>query len=323
MKKTLSILLVAILAISSVIGVSAATKNFITSTPEGAPHRAPQSAPHTAPQGTPHRAPQSKQTDEVLYDIPNFIGTWKHETNDGCSVQVVSQDENKIDLTIQSCNENFTKIATSRLSLELTTWTEGDKVFGSAKFNYYDSFGSGGRGSIVITDDKLTLTLNKEFDPCAAWNISACEGDFFLDSRNIDPNEKQRFDHLSENQQIPTGQVEVPDFEGLWKSTTNMGASIEVLNQQGSDMDLVIELHNEDLTKIATANVFVSLNITPNDGNTGIETATADFEYCDSFGSCGTGTITFDDEGRLFLELNEENTGAWSIAPAAGEFTMQ
>ena len=300
MKKTLSILMVAILAITSVIGVSAAC---ITSTPDNTPSLC--------------------QTTEDLYDIPDFTGTWKHTTNDGCSIQVVRQDENQVDLTIQSCNENATKIATTRLRLDLMTWTEGDKVFATARFNYADSFGSGGRGSILITDDKITLELNKEFDPCTDWSISPCAGEYYFDTKDVDPNEADRFDNLPENQQIPFGQVSVPDYEGLWKSTTNEGASIQVLNQDGTDMDLVIELHNENYTKIATANVFVSLDVTANDGNTGVETATADFTYCDSFGSYGTGTVTFDDEGNLFLELNEEDTGAWTIAPAAGTFVRE
>lgn len=299
MKKTLSILLVAILAISSVIGVSAAVSS--TSTPDNVPSLC--------------------QTEDDLYDIPDFTGTWKHTTNDGCSIQVVRQDDNQVDLTIQSCNANATKIATSRLRLELNVWIENDgKVFGDARFNYADSYGSGGRGSILITDDKITLKLNEEFNPCAAWSIAPCAGEYYLATKDVDPNEADRFNNLPENQQIPFGQVEVPDYEGLYMSTTNGGASIEILNQEGTDMDLVIELHNANYTKIATANVFVSLDITPNDGNTGVEMATADFEYCDSFGSCGTGTVSFDDEGNLYLDLDEQHTGAWTIAPAEGVF---
>lgn len=308
MKKTLSILLVAILAISSVIGVSAAVIKNTPSNTVATPDCV-QTAENT---------PMLTQTEEDIIDLPDVTGTWKHVDDNGCSIQVVKQEGNRLYLTIESHNSNYTKIATSRLILTLDTHTNNKGVFGIAFFNYSDSFGSGGRGSIVVYEDQISLDINKEFDPCAAWNITAAKGDYYFYSENVNPHEEDRFNHLPENQQIFDFEPTTPYIEGLWKSTTNEGASIQILNQDGNNADLVIELHNANYTKIATAKVPVTF--TPAANDTSI-TATADFDYCDSFGSSGTGTITFDGK-NIWLELNEEVGSLWSIAPAAGEFTM-
>ena len=301
MKKTLSILLIVLLALSSVIGASAATQYFLKDT--GA---------------TPDNSPTITQTEDNSYEIPDVTGTWKHISNDGCTIQVVNQFDNHVDLTIQCCSENASKIATSRLSLNLEPCTEGSETYGTAYFNYSDSFGSGGKGSIIVKGDVISLALVKEFDPCASWNITPAAGDYSFHSKDVDPCEADRFDDLPENQQIFDHTLPCPEIEGFWMSTTNEGASIEIANQDGFNADVIIELHNENYTKIATAKVPVTFYTDYNGDKIG---AMADFEYSDSFGSSGTGSIIFDGE-VIRLELNEEVGAPFSIAPADGVFTM-
>ena len=301
MKKTLSIVLVALLAISSVIGVSAATR-FIGNGAEA----------------TFDQIQTSAFASKKANELPDVTGTWKHDTNDGCSIQVVNQDDNHVDITIQSCNEKATKIATSRLSLDLEKDTFEGEIRGCAYFNYSDSFGSGGRGSIIVTEDTISLAIVKEYDPCAAWNITAAAGEYHFESKDVDPNEADKFDNLPENQQIFDHTVSCPELEGLWKSTTNEGASITIRNQDGFNADVTIELHNRNLTKISTAKFPVTFYTEYNGDRIG---AVGVFEYTDSFGGSGTGKLVFDGE-VMRLEINEEVTGVYPITPAAGTFTM-
>ncbi len=301
MKKTLSILLVAVLAISSVIGVSAATRFISNDT--GATFDQIQTSVFA-----------SKKTNE----FPDVTGTWKHDSNDGCSIQVVNQNDNHVDITIQSQNEKATKIATSRLSLDLEKDTFEGEIRGTAYFNYSDSFGSGGRGSIIVKEDSISLAIVKEYDPCAAWNITAAAGDYHFESKKVDPNEASRFDNLPENQQIFDHTVSCPELEGLWVSTTNEGASIRISNQDDCNADVTVELHNRDLTKISTAKFPITFYTEYNGDHIG---AVGAFEYTDSFGGSGTGKLIFDGE-VMRLEINEEVTGVYPITPAAGVFTM-
>lgn len=301
MKKTLSILLVAILAISSVIGVSAATR-FMTN--------------DTA--ATPDNSEMTSVSHDNPNEFPDFTGTWRHVTNDGCTIQIVNQDGTHVDITIESCSQNASKIATSRLSLDLQKSTINGKICGVADFNYSDSFGSGGKGSIIVTEDSISLSIVKEFDPCASWNITAAAGDYRFESKNVNPYEADRFDDLPENQQIFDHTLPCPDLEGMWKSTTNDGASIQISNQNGKEADVTIELHNENYSKISTTKFHVSFSTDYNHDRIG---AIGEFEYKDSFGGSGTGRIVYDGE-TMRLELNEQVAGAYSIAPAAGTFTM-
>ncbi len=161
MKKTLSILLIVLLALSSVIGASAATQYFLKDT--GA---------------TPDNSPTITQTEDNSYEIPDVTGTWKNISNDGCTIQVVNQSDNHVDLTIQCCSENASKIATSRLSLDLETYTEGSETYGTAYFNYSDSFGGSGTGRIVFDGEIMTLELNEQVS--GAYSIAPAAGVFTM-----------------------------------------------------------------------------------------------------------------------------------------------
>ncbi|MBQ8539564.1 MAG: hypothetical protein IJ433_07920 [Ruminococcus sp.] len=310
MKKILSILLISALALSSAVGVSAAISKVLPSdiaTPDSA------QANETA---VCEEAPMLAQTDDYIVDLPDFTGTWKHVDDNGCSVQVVKQEGNQVWLTIESHNSGYTKIATSRLKLTLDAYADEEGPFGVAYFNYSDSFGSGGRGSIIIYEDKMFLEINKEYDPCAAWNITAADGEYYFYSNDVNPYEIDRFDHLPENQQITDFEVTAAPMEGYWENVNGGRANVQVLNLEGNNADLVLELSNENYTKIATAKVPVTFTTITTD--TGF-LSTADFEYCDSFGGTGTGTIT-SDGATMHLELNAETTGLWSVGFMSGDY---
>lgn len=313
MKKTLSIILIAAIAASSAIGVSAAVTNGLSTNSTSTPDSVQVSETAASP-----KAATATQTADDTTDLPNVTGTWKRVDDNGSSVQVVKQEGNQLDIVIESHNADYSKIATSRLRLTLDTYKDEKGAFGIAHFNYTDSFGSGGRGSIVVYKDRIEIKLSKEFDPGAAWNISGASGEYYLDSKNVNPNEADKFDNLPENQQITDFDVKAPFMEGLWKHTEKDHASVQVLNQDGNKADLVLECSNENYSKIATAKF--SVEFTSYTTDNGIMSS-AEFKYTDSFGSTGTGTITCDGV-HMHLELKPDTNGPWSIAPMSGDYTM-
>ncbi|MBR2715597.1 MAG: hypothetical protein IKB73_05265 [Ruminococcus sp.] len=246
MKKTLSLILITTLAVTSLVGAAAVVSKKLTTADTNAtttsivassteatkkiePTKATTKATEasTAPTAKPANTTKStatnktskasttsakievsetsvapKQTNENTLILPDVTGTWKHVDDNGCSIQVVKQEGNKLYLTIESHNENYSKIATSRLVLTLRTFADNEGTFGTAYFNYADSFGSGGRGTIIVYEDRIELEIKKEFDPNTDWNITSATGVYYFDSENINPNELNRFDNLPENQQI-------------------------------------------------------------------------------------------------------------------------
>ena len=300
MKKVLSIVLIATLAISSVVGVTAAVTKHSN--------------------GASNIINAMSSSDELIF--PDVTGTWKNETNDGCTLQIVNQDGNDLDLVIESHNENYTKIATAKVSVTLDTYNGKYGIVGTADFDYQDSFGSGGTGTIKISEGVIDLEINKEFDPCAAWNITPCTGRYVLESKEVHVNGQDEYtydEETSEDTQTEQETLCFPDVTGLWEHESNPGCSLQIVNQNGNDLDLVIESHNENYTKIATAEVSVTLDTYY--GEHGI-VGTADFGYYDSFGSGGTGTITLS-EGVIYLEINKEfdPCAAWNITPCTGVYT--
>jgi hypothetical protein len=145
MKKTVSVILIATLAISSVVGVTAAVAkgdklNTVSS-----------SVVSTG-------ASFNKKNNLKLADV---TGTWQHAKNPYCTVQVLNQNGNKLDLLIESRNESATKIATAKTSVTLNLWKDGDIVRGESEFGFTDSFGNSGNGSISVSENKITVVINE------------------------------------------------------------------------------------------------------------------------------------------------------------------
>lgn len=206
MKKTLSIILVAVLAVSSVIGVTTVAAKHNTSndaakqleTRPAATEKITETQKPTVAQTPTEKAIEkaavaektstTKSSDKDSYEIyddeyntpvmPDLIGLWGNMDNGGCSIQIVKQEGNKLDIVIESRNQNGTHIATSKITVTLDTCYDEDGISGTAGFDYYDSFGAGGRGSIIISGDHIELTINEEFNPCAAWSIGNASGSY-------------------------------------------------------------------------------------------------------------------------------------------------
>lgn len=215
MKKTLSILLIATLAISSVVGTAAvvskrtakdslketqetsivmATETTAKSTDATTPTVKPTQAPTQAPTVKPTQAPTKKlatkptqptnspstsnSTCDEMPVMPNLIGVWGNLDNGGYCVRITNQNGNRIDFTIESRNLNNTKIATADISVTLDTCYEENGIGGTAGFRYCDSFGNSGTGSIIISGNLIDLTICEEYNSCSGWGIGIGTGTY-------------------------------------------------------------------------------------------------------------------------------------------------
>ena len=106
MKKTLSFLLIAVLLVSSVLGVSAAvTSKTVISTPDSVTLET-EVASETITQETAQETTQVQLTSDDELVMPTITGTWKHEKfPSNCSVDVNMQCANTLDMTITVAND--------------------------------------------------------------------------------------------------------------------------------------------------------------------------------------------------------------------------
>lgn len=203
MKKTLSILLIATLAISSVVGTAAVVskrtakdslketqetsivmatettaKSTDATTPTVKPTQAPTKKPATKPTQPTNSPSTSNSTCDEMPVMPNLIGVWGNLDNGGYCVRITNQNGNRIDFTIESRNLNNTKIATADISVTLDTCYEENGIGGTAGFRYCDSFGNSGTGSIIISGNLIDLTICEEYNSCSGWGIGIGTGTY-------------------------------------------------------------------------------------------------------------------------------------------------
>ncbi len=121
-------------------------------------------------------------------------------------------------------------------------------------------------------------------------------------------------------QQTSEDTLVIPTLTGVWKHETHPNnCAIEVNMQCGNTLDMTISVANDRATKIALANVTVTLDKVYDDGV--VIRGEGSFEYTDSFGNKGTGTASVS-ENVILLVINEEyNAGCgWGISYATGDY---
>ena len=115
-------------------------------------------------------------------------------------------------------------------------------------------------------------------------------------------------------------QLVLPPLHSIWVHYNNPhGCTIEITNQNGNTLDFTICSTNVNATKIATADVTVTLNEVYKDGD--IIRGNGTFEYTDSFSNSGTGTLNIS-ENAIILVINEEyNAGrGFGISNNTGKY---
>ena len=195
MKKTLTVILVTALAVTSVIGAGAviskrSVTEFLPEKPaftQKATHAESAQTKHTNANITSTSTSQSSgQSDIVYHDeldnsmvMPNLVGLWGNPDTPGCNVQIKNQCGNTIDFVIESSTENCTKIATAKVSASLETYYDENGVLsGLSSFEYCDSFGCSGIGYIVISGNTLYLTVEQYDNQPTTWSIGNATGTY-------------------------------------------------------------------------------------------------------------------------------------------------
>ena len=189
MKKTLSILLIAILTVSSIVGVSAAVLNNSDKNNTACTTDFTEKTKNIPITEATFEKSNTVHTSDSKYVLPDLRGTWVLESNPlGRSVQVVKQDGNDLELLITAVRGNASQIATARVSVSLDPYFDGSVVRGTADFEYTDSFGNKGTGSVSASENVILLVINEE-ERVSSWGIANSTGDYIFSSNDINFNE--------------------------------------------------------------------------------------------------------------------------------------
>ncbi len=300
MKKTLSILLIAILAVSSVIGVTAA----VTKTPVA--HNTactPDVISTSKPVELATASTQIKASNDKLV-VPNVVGIWKPEHgSSGYSIVVNMQNGNELDFIITAIRGNNAQIATADVRTTLDkVYHDGACVRGEGSFEYTDSFGNSGIGRISVSENAIVLVV-EETNSVSSWGIAFATGEYIYAGDGIDYDDT----------------LVMPQLKNSWQKATNpQGCSITVNSQFGNELYLTITSMRGNAAQIATADVCVTLDKLHSEG--GCVYGEGSFEYTDSFGNSGTGSVSIN-ECVIILTVDQTNTASsWGIANATGRY---
>lgn len=154
----------------------------------------PVATPHTEPQTqAPTKTPTNpvtdksesssddvKQTEDDELVMPDITRTFVR-TNDpsGSAIIVNSQNGNTLDLTISISNENSTKIAYTDVTVTLQDlYYDGAVVRGEGYFDYTDSFGNAGTGSVAVSENVIILVINEEYNSGRGFGITYTTGKY-------------------------------------------------------------------------------------------------------------------------------------------------
>ncbi len=308
MNKSIACVLIAVLLVSSILGVSAAVKNnsanndTVKSTQDSAV--LPSEAESSAIADEETTLTQQTSAEELV--IPTVTGTWKHEKfTSNCAIEVNMQCGNTLDMTICVSNDGATKIALSRVSVTLDeVYDDGAIIRGNGSFEYTDSFGNEGTGSVSVTENIILLVINEEYNAGRGWGISRATGDYlFYGNGGVSPEEE----HI------------MPELKKSWQSINNpSGFSITINSQEGNTINFTVTAMKENASQIATSNITVTLD-TVYDGS--LVRGNADFDYVDSFGHEGTGSIAVSENVIiLVIEQETEQNGVWGIGYTTGKY---
>lgn len=120
-------------------------------------------------------------TSDDNFVIPTVTGIWKNENNlEGCTLEVVNQNGNTIDITITSMRGEASQIATCDATITLEATEYGSETRGDATFDYTDSFGNTGTCSISVAENVILLVVTEEYNDGRGWGISNATGDYIL-----------------------------------------------------------------------------------------------------------------------------------------------
>lgn len=337
MKKTISMVLIAIFVISSVIGVTAViSKNNIIKKP---------------PLDTIAENTTSSEHYEVIEFVPpektvyslNDVYTVDLSTNEEEKkfVQQIDFDGTGMSMTVKNNKTGDIKkhdYTCSHFNLE----GEYIKTEGCLTFNFNPGINTElteGKyttqvvltledGECIFQEMEFTLTDDTTNKPSAQTQTEPitetpqkqqAENKTQLSDTSTDK-ETNDDKHDTNSDKTNTDEITIPQLKNIWCHARNpRGCTIRILSQDGNSFDMQICSSNEDATKIATADVSVTLKDVYYDGS--VVRGNGSFEYTDSFGNTGTGTINVS-ENVILMVINEGyNAGSlWGISNTTGKY---
>ncbi len=111
--------------------------------------------------------------------IPQLRNFWYHSNNPNrCTIEITNQNENTLSLTICSSNENATKIATAKVTVTLNDVYEDNIIRGNGSFEYTDSFGNSGTGTLNVSENVILMVINEEYNAGRGFGISNSTGKY-------------------------------------------------------------------------------------------------------------------------------------------------
>ncbi len=154
--------------------------------PVATPHTEPQTQTPTqtltkpATDKSDNNSTDTQQTTSDELVIPDITRTFYHVNNpSGCAVIVNSQNNNTLSITISVSNENATKIALADVTVTLDdVYFDGILVRGEGSFEYTDSFGNAGTGTISVSENTIILVINEEYNSGKGFGITYATGKY-------------------------------------------------------------------------------------------------------------------------------------------------
>ena len=199
MKRTLTIVFVVLLVISTVIGGAVVAQKITTDKANQTPTQVATSV--TPTQSTEAQKTESTQTQDLEDDteetetneVENISNEQISEQSDisavgfcyrnmsnpeHCFIEVTNQHSNTLDFKITSSNGNYSHIATANISVSFDNVDELGVPSGVAEFEYVDSFGNSGTGVIDFNSVRTILTINETNKENPVWGIANASGKF-------------------------------------------------------------------------------------------------------------------------------------------------
>ena len=200
MKKTLTIVLVVLLAISTVIGGAVVAQKITTDKANQTPTQVATSVTPTQ-NSTEAKKTESTQTQDEKTDTEEVETSESEDTSneqtsvqddtsvvglcyrnlsnpDHCFLEITNQNGNTLDFTITSSNGNNSHIATAKISVSFDNVDAVGVPCGVAEFEYTDSFGNSGTGVIDYNTARTILTINETDSANPVWSIANASGKF-------------------------------------------------------------------------------------------------------------------------------------------------
>lgn len=326
MKKTISLLLVAVFVVASVVGVTAAVSNNIK--------------PAKVPMDTNEEATSSE-----LYEVVDFVPPEKtvYSLSDVKNIDIsIDDNENRFVQHIDFDGTGMSITVRNKETGETTKYDyeceyfdfEGEPLKCEGALSFYFNPGvnvvlTEGKHTteiMLITDDSECVLHEMEFtlvDDTKKETEQPTQAQTKAQSENKSQT-KTETNKPANNNTVDTqetiDEVVLPELRSTWYHNSNpTGCVIKVNNQNGNTLDLTVSLSNENATKIALADINVTLSDVYYDGN--IIRGEGSFNYTDSFGNEGTGGISVSENVIILVFDEEYNAGrGFGIANATGKY---